>query len=187
MTKGESPRGRHLIITRKASILIITIITILTILICQSLWRRRGRSGETTKASLSSYYTTDTGVHLTQLIRESVKASIHALKLRYDSLESHITSQGRRIGGGRNNRSCRIGSLYKWPLRSKLGLTSSNKTGINGTHGGKVRRIRNGDGKMAKDSHDSQRNDELIMGHRILIDINYRSDKMRREVNGKIL
>ena len=136
---------------------------------------------------MSSCYTTDTGVHLTQLIRESVKASIHALKLHYDSLKSHITSQGRRIGGGRNNRSCRIGSLYKWPLRSKLGLTSSNRTGINGTHGGKVRRIRNGDGKMAKDSHDSQRNDELIMGHRILIDINYRSDKMRREVNGKIL
>ena len=40
---------------------------------------------------------------------------------------------------------------------------------------------------MAKDSHDSRRNDELIMGRRILIDINYRSDKMKGEVNGKIL
>ena len=39
--------------------------------------------------SLSTGYTTDTGVHLTQLIRERVKASIHALKLRHDGLQGH--------------------------------------------------------------------------------------------------
>ena len=44
-----------------------------------------------TKASLSSCYTTDMGVHLTQLISESVKASIHALKLHHDCLQGHIT------------------------------------------------------------------------------------------------
>ena len=155
MTKGESPRGRHLIITRKASILIITIITILTILICQSLWRRRGRSGETTKASLSSCYTTDTGVHLTQLISESVKASIQALKLHHDSLQGHITSRGRRRRGGRNRRSCWTSRLHTWPLQSKLSLTSLNRTSVDGTHGGVVWRIRNKDGKVAKDPRDS--------------------------------
>ena len=34
----------------------------------------------------------DTGVHLTQLITESVKASINALKLRHNGLESHTTT-----------------------------------------------------------------------------------------------
>ena len=83
MTKGKSLRGHHLIITGKASILIITIIIIL---ICRGLWKRRWRSSETTKASLSSCYMTDMSVHLTQLIRESIKASIHMLKLCHDSL-----------------------------------------------------------------------------------------------------
>ena len=84
MTKGKSLRGRHLIITGRASILII--ITIITILICRSLRRRTRTSGETTEVSLSSCYTIDTGVHLIQLISESVKASIHAMKLRHDGL-----------------------------------------------------------------------------------------------------
>ena len=81
MTKGKSPRGRHLIITRKASILIL----IITILISWSLWRRRWRGSETAKASLSTCYTSYMGVHLTHLISERVKASIHALKLCHDA------------------------------------------------------------------------------------------------------
>ena len=97
MTKDESSRGRHLIITGRAIILILIIITIL---ICQSLWRKRWRSGEASKTSLSSYYTNDIGVHLTQLIRESVKASIHALKLRHDSVQSHTSRSSRGSGGG---------------------------------------------------------------------------------------
>ena len=94
MTKGKSLRDRHLIINSKASILILIIIisTIIAILICRSLQRRRGRSGETIEASLSSFNTIDTGVHLTQLIIESVKASIHALKLHHDRLKSHNTT-----------------------------------------------------------------------------------------------
>ena len=187
MTKGESLRGRHLIITGRASIRIITIITILAILIYQSLWKRRRRSAETTKASLSSCYTTDTGVHLTQLIRESVKASIHALKLCHDSLEGHITSRGRRSGGGRNSWNCKTNRLHTWILRSKLGLTLLNRTSIDGTHGGEVGRIRNGDGKMKKDPHDSQRKYELITGCCILIDIKDRSDEVKGEVYRKIL
>ena len=85
MKKGKSSRGHHLIITGKASILIL-IITIIKILICRSLWRRRGRGSKTTKASLSSCYTTDTGFHLTHLVDERVKVSIHVLKLRHDGL-----------------------------------------------------------------------------------------------------
>ena len=113
MTKGKSLRGRHLIITSKASILILIIIisTIIAILICQSLQRRRGRSGKTTEASLSSCNTTNTGVHLTQLITESVKASIHALKLHHDDLKCHSTTRRRKSRGGRNSRSYRISHL----------------------------------------------------------------------------
>ena len=98
MTKGKSLRGRHLLIIGKASILILIIIigTIISILVLRSLWRRRGRRNEATKASLSSCDTTYTGVHLTQLITESVKVSIHALKLRHDCLEHHTTTQRRR-------------------------------------------------------------------------------------------
>ena len=40
---------------------------------------------------------------------------------------------------------------------------------------------------MAKGPHDSQRKDELITGRRILIDIKDRSDKVKGEVNRKIL
>ena len=121
MTKGKSPRGHHLIIIGRASILI-------TILICRSLWRRRGRGSETTKTSLSSCYTSNTSVHLTHFISERVKTSIHALNLRHDGLEAHTTSyRGRRSRGGRSRRRrscmvCMIGCLHPWPLRSKLSL-----------------------------------------------------------------
>ena len=102
--KRKSLRCCHLLIIGRASILIPTIIisTIIAVLICRSLGRRRGRSGKTTEASLLLCNTTDMGVHLTQLIIESVKESIHALKLCHDGLESHTTTQ-RRSGGGRND------------------------------------------------------------------------------------
>ena len=137
MTKGKSLRGRHFIITGIASIVLT--ITIITILICRSLWRRRWIGA---KASLSTCYMTDMGVHLTQFISESVKASIHALKLHHDGLQGHITSRRRRRRGGRNSRSCRTDRLHTWLLWSKLSLASSNRTGIDGTHSGVIRRIR---------------------------------------------
>jgi len=129
MTKGKSLRGRHLLITGKASILIliIIIITIIAVLIYRSIQRRRGRSGETTEESLLSCNTTDMGVHLTQLITESVKASNHTLKLSHDGLESHTTSRRRRSGGGRNGGGWRISRLRLWPLRPKLGLALPNR------------------------------------------------------------
>ena len=90
-------------------------------------------------------------------------------------------------GGGRNNRSYRIGRLHTWPLRSKLSLIPSNRTGVDGTYGGEIRRIRNKGGKMAKDLRDSRKKDELITGRRILIDIKNRSDEVKREVYGEVL
>ena len=98
---------------------------------------------------------TDTGVHLTQLISESVKVSIYALKLHHDILEGHTTSRGRRSRGGRNNRSYRTRRLHTWLLRSKIGLALPNRIDIYGTNGGVVRRVRNEDEKMAKDPCDS--------------------------------
>ena len=135
-----------------------------------------------TKASLSSCYTTNTGVHLTQLISESAKVSIHAFKLCHDDLQGHITSRGRRRNGGWNSKSCRTGRLHTWLLQSKLSLTPPNRTGVDETHGGVVRRNGNGNGKVAKDPRDSRRKDELITGRRILIDIEDKSDEMRGEV-----
>jgi len=178
MTNGKSPWDHHLIII---------VNTIIAILICRSLWRRRGRSNETTKVSLSLSNTTDMGVHLTQLITKSVKASIHALKLHHDGLKSHTTIRGRRSGGGRNSKSCKISRFRPRPLRSKLGLTLPHRSCADGTHNGVIRRIRNRDGKMAKDSRDSRRKDELITGCRILININDGSDELSGEVNSKIL
>ena len=152
MTKGKSSKGRHLIITGKASILII-----ITIIICQSLWRRKWRGNETTKASLSSCYTTDTSVHLTHLIGERVR--LHALKLHHDGLQGHTSCQRRSRGGrSRRRRSYKIfviGRLRPWPLQSKLGLTSLNRTSTDGTHGGEIRRINNGDRDVVKDPRDS--------------------------------
>ena len=118
---------------------------------------------------------------------ESVKVSIHVLKLHHDCLEGHTTIRGRRSRGGRNSRSCRISRLRPWLLLSKLGLAPPNRSYANGTHNSVVRRIRNRDRKMAKDPHDSRRKNELIMGHHILININDGSDEVRREVNRKII
>ena len=158
------------------------------ILISRSLWKRWWRGNETTKASLSTCYTTYTGVHLTHLISERVKASIHALKLRHDGLVGHTTNcRGRRSRGRRNNRSCKIGHLHLWPLRSELGLTLLNKIGADGTHNGEVSRIKNGDGEVVKDPRDGWRKDALITGHHILIHIKDRCDEVRKEVNREVL
>ena len=74
-----------------------------------------------------------------------------------------------------------------WVVQLKLAFAPSHRLGVDGTYGGEIRRIRNRNGKMAKDPRESQRKDELITGRRILIDIKDRSDKMRGEVNKKIL
>ena len=92
--KVVSTSSRHLIITRRASIIIlISVITAEAIVtfIVGSRWRWRGSHSETTYDSLSSCDTTNTSVHLTQLINESVKASIHAHKLCHDGLKCHST------------------------------------------------------------------------------------------------
>ena len=80
-----------------------------------------------------------------------------------------------------------ITHLRLWPLQSKLSLTPLNKTDVDGTHGGIVRRIRNRDGKMVKDPRDSRKKNELITGCHILIEIKDRSDELRGEANRKIL
>ena len=146
------------------------------------------KGDETTKVSLSSCYMTDTGIHLLQLNTESVKVSIHALKLCHDSLQGHITKRGRRRRSGRTIRSCKIGSHHMWPLRSKLSLAPLNSIGVDGTHNEEERKgIRNLDRKVLKDTHDSRRKYELIMCSHILIDIDDRSDEVKKEVYGKVL
>ena len=168
-----STSDRHLIITGRAStiVLISTIIAraIIT-LILGSRWRWRSNS-ETTHNSLSSCDTTNMGVYLTQLIIKSVKASIHAHKLCHNGLKCHSTRRRRRGGGGWSSRSWRSHRLYPGPPRSELCLAPSNGSYIYGTHDRKVRRLRKGDRKMAKDLHYSRRKNKLITGHRIPIDI----------------
>ena len=88
--------SNHLVVTGRASILIVGVTIINLVLRCHR--RRRGRRDEATKASLPSCNMIDTGVHLTQLINECVKASIHALKLRHDHFEGHTTHRRRKSG-----------------------------------------------------------------------------------------
>ena len=166
MTKGKSLRGHLLLITRRASILILIIIIITnnSILILRRLWRRRWRSNEATKASLSSCNTTNMGVHLIQLSSKSIKVSIYALKLRHDCLKSHTNSQRRKSGSGRNGRGWRIRRLGPRLLLLKLGLASSNRSCADGTHDSIKRRIRNKDRKMVKAPCDSWRKNEFITG-----------------------
>ena len=82
--------SRHLVRVGRVSISILTIIIVIEVVIVlrylRSLKRRRGRLHKTTKASLLSSNTTDMGVHLIQLSRECIKASIHALKLCHDCI-----------------------------------------------------------------------------------------------------
>ena len=159
MTKGKLLRGCHLVITRRASIILI-IISIIT-LISRGLWRRNGRRSKAADARLSAGNASYPSVHLTYLISEIVKTttkvSLYPLKLCYDGLEGHTTSCGGRSSRERrrNSRRCRICHLYSWPLHSKLGLASPNRTNADGTHGGEERRKRNRNGEVLKDPHDS--------------------------------
>ena len=85
-----SKSSRHLIITRRAIIIILisTIIAETIVTLILKGWRRwRGSDSETTHDSLSSCDLTNMGVHLTQLIAESVKVRIHAHKLCHDGLK----------------------------------------------------------------------------------------------------
>ena len=115
---------------------------------------------------------TDTGVHLIHLSNECIKASIHALKLHHDHLEGHTTRESRRKGGGRWSergwRSCHLGP---WPHWSKLGLIPSNGRAVDGTHDREMKRLGKRDRRMANDLLDSKKENKLIMGCRILIDI----------------
>ena len=166
--------SRHLMITVGASTIILISILItgaIITLILRGWWRWRGSKNETTHDSLSSCDTTNTGVHLTQLITESVKVSIHAHNLCHDGLKCHSTRRRWRNRGGwsdRSWRSCRLCLGLPW---SELCLAPSNDCSIYGTHHEKMRRDRKGDGKMAKYMHDSRRKNELITGRYIPIDI----------------
>ena len=55
--------------------------------------------------------------------------------------------------------------------QSELCLTPSNSSSAYGTHHGKMRRNIKGNEKMVKNSYNSRRKNELIMGRRIPIDI----------------
>ena len=139
MTKGKSLRSSHLLVTGRASTIILISIIIITgaiiiALILWSWWRWRWRHGETIHDNLLLCDTTNTGVHLTQLITESVKASIHVLKLSHDGLKSHTTRGRKRSGGGWSGRGWRSRRLGSWPLQLKLCLTLSNGRAINCTH-----------------------------------------------------
>ena len=100
--------SRHLIITGRASTIILISILMagaIITLILRGWWRWRGSNGETTHDSLLSCDTTNMGVHLTQLIIESVNARNHAHKLCHGCLKCHSTYRRRRSGGGWNGRS----------------------------------------------------------------------------------
>ena len=72
-----------------------------------------------------------------------------------------------------------------WPLRSKLGLALSNGRCVYGTHDKEVCRLRIEDKKMAKNPHDSRRENELTTGHYILIDIYKGEYEVRGKVNSE--
>ena len=71
--------------------------------------------------------------------------------------------------------------------QSKLFCALSNSSGVNGTHECEVGRLGIEDREMAKEPCDSRRENELITGRRILIDIYKGEYEMRRKVNRKIL
>ena len=110
--------SRHFVSAGRASIsifIIIVVIGVVIILEClRCLGRRRGRLHKATKESLLSSNVADMGVHLIQLSRECIKASIHALKLRHDRIQSHTSCW--------SGRSCRTG-----PPWMKLRLAPFNE------------------------------------------------------------
>ena len=131
--------------------------------------------------------TIDTGVHLTQLIAESVKASIRVHKLCHDGLKCHSTHWRRRSKGGWRGRrwsSCRL--CLGLP-RSQLCYAPWNSSCSYGTHIREVGRHRIEDGKMTKESRDNGRKNELITSRRVLINIYKREYKVWSKVNKEIL
>jgi len=128
--------SRYLVSAGRASIyILIIIIVVRTIIVLECrrcLRRRKGRLYKATKANLLSSNTADTGVHLIQLNRECIKASIHVLKLCHDRIQSHTSHWNRGSGGGwswRSGRSCHTGTP-----RMKLHLVAFNGTSIYSTH-----------------------------------------------------
>ena len=81
-------------------------------------------------------------------------------------------------------RSCHFGL---WPFRLKLGLALSNGHRTNGIHNGEMRRLRIRNKGVANDPRDSKREDKLITGCCVSINIDERENEVRREVYGKIL
>ena len=77
--------------------------------------------------------------------------------------------------------------LGLWSLRSKFGLTLSNRYHADGTHDGEMSRLGIRDRRMMNDPRDSQRENELIMGRRISIDIHKRKNEVRGKVYSKVL
>ena len=69
----------------------------------------------------------------------------------------------------------------------KLGLAPSNGRYVNGTHHREVKGLGIGDRRMTKNPHDSRRENKLIMGRRILIDIYKGEYEMRGKVYGNPL
>ena len=112
MTKGKSLRGHHLVITRRASIILLVIN-----IISRGLWRR----SKTSHASLPTGNVAYSGVHLTHLISEIVKTttkvSLHPLKLLHNGIEGHTTS-------GERGRSGRKQSRRWWSRKTKPTLTA---------------------------------------------------------------
>ena len=132
--------SRHLVIVGWACIAIILIIKGSSIIIISITLIRKGhksgRHGITTHLNLTSSNAAYMGVHLTQLITESVEASIHVLKLHHDVLECHSTH---RRGGNGCGWSWKSGRSYRTgPPRSKLHLVLFNGSVVNGTHNGEV-------------------------------------------------
>ena len=69
----------------------------------------------------------------------------------------------------------------------KLCLTPFNGNGVNGTHHVKVVENGKGNKKMAHDPLDSRREDELLTGHCIPIDIYDRKNEMRGKIYNEML
>ena len=131
--------------------------------------------------------TTHTSGHLTHLISESIKASIHVLKLHHNCLERHSTRRRRRSRSGWSGMGERSHRLDPWLLRLKLGLTLSNSHCANGTLDGEMRRLEIRDRVVVNDPRDRRRKDKLITGHCILTNIYKGEYKVRGKVNSKVL
>ena len=112
--------------------------------------------------------------------------SIHALKLCYDCLKGHTTRKSRSSGGRWSGRGWRSHPLGLWPLRSKLGLVPSDGCVTDGTHDREVSKLWIGDRCMANDPRDSRRENKLIMGRCILIDIYKGKYEMKGKVYSKV-